>query len=185
MVSSWRRISPDSLIPHAKASGQYLNNVLAKVESVKAGYQESILLDDQGHVSEGTGENIYIVREGRDRHAGPPQLDPRRHHAPLDHPNRRRTSAIRWWSATSRARRCTWLTRCSCRGRQRSSCPCARSTTTRSARGARARSRACCRRSSTTRSTGAASATASGWTSCTRATWRPRRARAAQRITAG
>ena len=64
MVSSWRRISPDSLIPHAKASGQYLNNVLAKVESVKAGYQESILLDDQGHVSEGTGENIYIVREG-------------------------------------------------------------------------------------------------------------------------
>jgi branched-chain amino acid aminotransferase len=64
MVSSWRRISPDSLIPHAKASGQYLNNVLAKVESVKAGYEEAILLDDHGHVCEGTGENIYIVREG-------------------------------------------------------------------------------------------------------------------------
>ena len=64
MTSSWRRISPDSLIPHAKASGQYLNNVLAKVESVKAGYDEAILLDDHGHVSEGTGENIYIVREG-------------------------------------------------------------------------------------------------------------------------
>jgi branched-chain amino acid aminotransferase len=63
-VSSWRRISPDSLIPHAKASGQYLNNVLAKVESLKAGYEEAILLDDQGHVCEGSGENIYLVREG-------------------------------------------------------------------------------------------------------------------------
>jgi branched-chain amino acid aminotransferase len=64
MVSSWRRISPDSLVPHAKASGQYLNNVLAKVASVKAGYQEAILLDDHGHVCEGTGENIYIVTGG-------------------------------------------------------------------------------------------------------------------------
>jgi branched-chain amino acid aminotransferase len=63
-VSSWRRISPDSLIPHAKASGQYLNNVLAKVESLKTGYDEAILLDDHGHVCEGTGENIYIVRDG-------------------------------------------------------------------------------------------------------------------------
>jgi branched-chain amino acid aminotransferase len=63
-VSSWRRISPDSLVPSAKASGQYLNNVLAKVESLKAGYEESILLDDQGHVCEGTGENVYVVREG-------------------------------------------------------------------------------------------------------------------------
>jgi branched-chain amino acid aminotransferase len=63
-VASWRRISPDSLIPHAKASGQYLNSVLAKVESVKAGYEEAILLDAQGFVSEGTGENIYVVRDG-------------------------------------------------------------------------------------------------------------------------
>ncbi len=63
-VASWRRISPDSLIPHAKASGQYLNSVLAKVESVKAGYDEAILLDHAGHVCEGTGENIYIVRDG-------------------------------------------------------------------------------------------------------------------------
>src|SRR5271156_2528302 len=65
MTSSWRRISPDSLIPHAKAGGQYLNNVLAKVESVKAGFDEAILLDDHGHVSEGTGENVYIVRDGK------------------------------------------------------------------------------------------------------------------------
>jgi branched-chain amino acid aminotransferase len=63
-VSSWRRIGPDSLIPHAKASGQYLNNVLAKVESLKAGYEEAILLDDHGHVCEGTGENVYVMRDG-------------------------------------------------------------------------------------------------------------------------
>jgi branched-chain amino acid aminotransferase len=63
-VSSWRRISADSLIPHAKASGQYLNSVLAKIESHKAGYDEAILLDDHGHVSEGSGENIYLVRDG-------------------------------------------------------------------------------------------------------------------------
>jgi branched-chain amino acid aminotransferase len=63
-VSSWRRIPHDSLIPHAKASGQYLNSVLAKIEASKAGYQESILLDAHGFVCEGSGENIYVVREG-------------------------------------------------------------------------------------------------------------------------
>jgi branched-chain amino acid aminotransferase len=63
-VSSWRRISPDSLIPHAKASGQYLNSVLAKIESLKAGYEEAILLDQHGNVCEGTGENVYIVHDG-------------------------------------------------------------------------------------------------------------------------
>ena len=64
-VSSWRRISPASLIPSAKASGQYLNSVLAKIESVKAGYEEAILLDDHDHVCEGSGENIFVVWEGR------------------------------------------------------------------------------------------------------------------------
>jgi branched-chain amino acid aminotransferase len=63
-VSSWRRISADSLIPHAKASGQYLNSVLAKIESAKAGYEEGILLDERGFVCEGTGENVYVVRDG-------------------------------------------------------------------------------------------------------------------------
>jgi branched-chain amino acid aminotransferase len=63
-VSSWERISTRALIPHAKASGQYLNSVLAKIESLKAGYDEAILLDEHGHVCEGTGENIYIVRDG-------------------------------------------------------------------------------------------------------------------------
>src|ERR671920_1358020 len=64
-VSSYRRISSDSLIPHAKACGQYLNSVLAKIESLKAGYEEAILLDDKGYVCEGSGENIFVVRDGR------------------------------------------------------------------------------------------------------------------------
>jgi branched-chain amino acid aminotransferase len=64
-VSSWRRISDESLQPMSKASGQYLNSVLAKIEAQKSGYEEAILLDDKGHVCEGTGENIYVVREGK------------------------------------------------------------------------------------------------------------------------
>jgi branched-chain amino acid aminotransferase len=63
-VSSWRRISGASLIPHAKASGQYLNSILAKTESQKAGYEEAILLDERGFVCEGSGENIFLVRDG-------------------------------------------------------------------------------------------------------------------------
>jgi branched-chain amino acid aminotransferase len=64
-IASWRRISHDALIPHAKASGQYLNSVLAKIEASKAGYQEAILLDHHGFVCEGSGENIYVVRDGQ------------------------------------------------------------------------------------------------------------------------
>jgi branched-chain amino acid aminotransferase len=64
-VASWRRIPHDSLIPAAKASGQYLNSVLAKIEATKSGYQEAILLDSHGFVCEGSGENIYVVRDGR------------------------------------------------------------------------------------------------------------------------
>jgi len=64
-VSSWRALSAESLIPHAKASGQYLNSILAKTESAKGGYDEAILLDDTGNVSEGSGENIFLVRDGK------------------------------------------------------------------------------------------------------------------------
>jgi branched-chain amino acid aminotransferase len=64
-VSSWRRISSDSLIPHAKACGQYLNSVLAKLEVTHSGYEEAILLDEAGRVCEGTGENVFVVRDGQ------------------------------------------------------------------------------------------------------------------------
>jgi branched-chain amino acid aminotransferase len=64
-VASWRRIPHDALIPHSKASGQYLNSVLAKIEASKAGYQEAILLDSHGFVCEGSGENIYAIQDGQ------------------------------------------------------------------------------------------------------------------------
>jgi branched-chain amino acid aminotransferase len=63
-VSSWRRMSPDSFIPQAKACGQYLNSILAKVETANAGYEEAILLDEHGNVCEGSGENLFLVRDG-------------------------------------------------------------------------------------------------------------------------
>jgi branched-chain amino acid aminotransferase len=63
-ISTWRRISPDSLITQAKASGHYLNSILAKVETAREGYEEAIMLDHSGMVSEASGENIFIVRDG-------------------------------------------------------------------------------------------------------------------------
>jgi branched-chain amino acid aminotransferase len=63
-VSSWRRISPAGLIPHAKASGQYLNSILAKTDAAQSGFDEAILLDEDGVVCEGSGENIFVVRDG-------------------------------------------------------------------------------------------------------------------------
>jgi len=64
MVSSWRRISHTSLIPTAKGSGGYLNSVLAKQESLAAGFDEAIMLNDAGSVSEGSGMNLFIVNSG-------------------------------------------------------------------------------------------------------------------------
>jgi branched-chain amino acid aminotransferase len=61
-VSSWRRIHDTSTPPMAKAAGNYLNSILATQESRKSGYNESILLDTEGNVSEAAGENIFIVR---------------------------------------------------------------------------------------------------------------------------
>lgn len=64
-ISKWRRMSADSFIPQSKANGQYLNSVLAKVESHQAGYDEAILLDEHDHVCEGSGENIFLVEDGK------------------------------------------------------------------------------------------------------------------------
>jgi len=64
MVSSWRRIGPESLPPQAKCSANYANSGLAKIEAVKAGYDEAILLNTNGNVSEGTGENIFVIKDG-------------------------------------------------------------------------------------------------------------------------
>ncbi len=64
-ISSWSRLSITALSPHVKASANYLNSVLAKAEAEREGYNEAIMLTEQGHVSEGTGENIFIVRKGK------------------------------------------------------------------------------------------------------------------------
>src|SRR5437763_8941244 len=63
-VSSWRRVGPN-VIPHvAKATGIYLNSMLAVTEANRAGYDEAILLTDEGFIADGSGENIFIVRDG-------------------------------------------------------------------------------------------------------------------------
>ena len=64
MISSFRRIDPNSLPPAAKATGQYINSILAKLEAIYSNYEEAILLDSRGFVSEGTGENIFVVKNG-------------------------------------------------------------------------------------------------------------------------
>jgi branched-chain amino acid aminotransferase len=61
-VSSWRRNHDSSTPPMAKAAGNYLNSILAIQESKRNGYDESVLLDLEGNVSEASGENIFIIR---------------------------------------------------------------------------------------------------------------------------
>ena len=64
-VSSWQRVGPN-VIPHvAKATGVYLNSMLAVTEANRAGYDEAILLTAEGLVADGSGENIFVVRDGK------------------------------------------------------------------------------------------------------------------------
>ena len=62
-VSSWRRF-PNTAFPNAKATGTYINSILAKMEAVDAGYDEAIMLNHDGVISEGSGENLFVVRNG-------------------------------------------------------------------------------------------------------------------------
>ncbi len=63
-VSSWRRMAPATFPALAKATGQYLNAQLIKMEAIENGYTEGIALDVYGHVSEGSGENLFLVVDG-------------------------------------------------------------------------------------------------------------------------
>jgi branched-chain amino acid aminotransferase len=63
-ISSWQRHGVNAMPPAAKGTGMYINSSMAKLEALKAGYDEAILLSPQGYVSECTGENIFIVRDG-------------------------------------------------------------------------------------------------------------------------
>jgi branched-chain amino acid aminotransferase len=63
-ISSWQRIGPN-VIPHvAKATGVYLNSMLAVTEANRAGYDEAILLTAEGYVADGSGENVFVVKDG-------------------------------------------------------------------------------------------------------------------------
>ncbi|MBI2710333.1 MAG: branched-chain amino acid transaminase [Actinobacteria bacterium] len=64
-ISSWTRHDHNTMPPAAKTTGNYVNSSLAKVEAVKAGYDEAIILNPQGFVSECTGENIFVARHGK------------------------------------------------------------------------------------------------------------------------
>ena len=65
MVSSWERVGPN-VIPHvAKATGIYLNSMLATTEARRAGYDEAIMLTRDGYVADGPGENIFVVKNGK------------------------------------------------------------------------------------------------------------------------
>ena len=63
-TSSWRRIDDTIIPPRVKISGHYVNSILAKTEAVLAGFDEAIMLNQDGTVSEGTGENLFIVSNG-------------------------------------------------------------------------------------------------------------------------
>jgi branched-chain amino acid aminotransferase len=63
-ISSWQRVSPN-IVPHvSKATGVYINSMLAVTEANNAGYDEAILLTPEGTVADGSGENIFVVRDG-------------------------------------------------------------------------------------------------------------------------
>ncbi len=63
-VSSWKRMAPNTFPALAKAGANYMNSQLIKMESVKEGYIEGIALNNAGFVSEGSGENIFVVKDG-------------------------------------------------------------------------------------------------------------------------
>jgi branched-chain amino acid aminotransferase len=63
-ISSWTRMAPNTLPAMAKSSANYANSGLIKMEAITDGYSEAIALDTAGHVSEGSGQNLFIVREG-------------------------------------------------------------------------------------------------------------------------
>lgn len=64
-VSSWRRAAPDTFPAMAKAGGNYLNSALIKMEATLAGFAEGIALDAHGYVSEGSGENLFLIRKNK------------------------------------------------------------------------------------------------------------------------
>src|SRR6266568_6504641 len=63
-ISSWKRNDHNMLPPAAKATGQYINSSLAKVEALNAGYDEAIMLNVAGYIADGSGQNAFMVKDG-------------------------------------------------------------------------------------------------------------------------
>ena len=90
-ISSWARHDPRAIPTAAKGTGMYVNSSLAKVEAMRAGYDEALMCTTSGLISEGTGENVFVVRGGQI--FMPPRLGggrPRGHHGRLGHHHRPR-----------------------------------------------------------------------------------------------
>jgi branched-chain amino acid aminotransferase len=107
-VSSWTRIAPNTLPALAKAGANYMNSQLIRMEANTNGFAEGIALDASGYISEGSGENIFVVRDGRFC------LESRG--TPLS--RSLGSLEFRWWRRSFRESCCTSRTRCFSPGRQ-------------------------------------------------------------------
>jgi branched-chain amino acid aminotransferase len=63
-ISSWRRVDDNAVPARAKITGAYINSALAKTDAILGGYDEALVLDHEGHISEGSAENVFLVRDG-------------------------------------------------------------------------------------------------------------------------
>ena len=81
-ISSWRRVDDNMIPARGKISGAYANSAFIKTDAVRAGFDEALVLTQEGHVSEGSAENVFMVRDGVLDHAADHRKYPGRHHPP-------------------------------------------------------------------------------------------------------
>ncbi len=110
-VSSFTRHHPNVMMTKAKISGNYANSVLAKTESLRLGFDEAIMLDAQGFVAECTGENLFLVKNGKLRTS--PDANILDGITRIRSPRSRSRCSSSSAKARSRATSSTWPTRCS------------------------------------------------------------------------
>ena len=84
-ISAWRRVDDNAVPARAKITGAYINSALAKTDAVLDGYDEALVLTQDGHISEGSAENFFIVRNGQLDHPAGQLQYPGRHHARHSH----------------------------------------------------------------------------------------------------
>ncbi len=125
---SWRRTADAAIPSRAKIVGSYVNPAFSKSEAMLNGYDEALVLTDDGHISEGSAENIFVDPRRRPDHPAGDRRHPRGHHARRDHRDLPTSSVSGSWSARSTAPRSTWPTRRSSAGPGPRSAPSSRST---------------------------------------------------------